>query len=397
MRALYNSRNSKCSDPRDRIYALLSLIVENDKQRIRPDYTKPFRQIYKDLVLDLALPTRTKAARGGGSLDILAFCSSTTSIPSLNLPTWVPDWRMALGCHRIDWCYASESIDGRILCEAEHIDPDILRVTGMESSSIDTVLSSTLSPPSQFRNAKEFEQSIRRMAPRNVLSSDYANGSSLLEAFCRTLVTNMVSDAHQPLHPALPDLKDAMAYVKWILETPNTQRTSKHGDSRDLAYFESGVRKFLMLRSFFILHNGHIGIGPQDIKPSDRVCVILGCNTPIIIRPTLRGQFRIIGGCYVHGLMDCEAFLGPLPRHHRSITLYDDRGHIGAYAFVDTSNSRIQFEDPRSMPTISGWHKQYNNGLFEYQNREGELFSKLAIQPEDLRRWGVRLETFDLI
>lgn len=76
-------------------------LLKNNKQRIRPDYTKSFRQVYKDIVLDLARPIRTHAGIvGGNSLDVLVFCA--TSMSSTNLPNWAPDWRLTIGCYRID-------------------------------------------------------------------------------------------------------------------------------------------------------------------------------------------------------------------------------------------------------------------------------------------------------
>jgi hypothetical protein len=58
------NQQCKCSDPRDRIYALLN-IMENPLT-IRPNYLKSVKQVYQDVVLQSLLQLN--------DLDILAFC-----------------------------------------------------------------------------------------------------------------------------------------------------------------------------------------------------------------------------------------------------------------------------------------------------------------------------------
>lgn len=45
----------------------------------------------------------------------------------------------------------------------------------------------------------------------------------------------------------------------------------------------------------------------------DCVCILLGCSTPILLRPESSGRFKVVGECYVHGVMNSEGLLGPLP------------------------------------------------------------------------------------
>jgi ankyrin repeat protein len=54
-----------CSDPHDKIYALLSLIDEDEERQLRPDYRKPFR----DLVLEVS-----EVLRGHDNLDETRDC-----------------------------------------------------------------------------------------------------------------------------------------------------------------------------------------------------------------------------------------------------------------------------------------------------------------------------------
>ena len=67
-------------------------------------------------------------------------------------------------------------------------------------------------------------------------------------------------------------------------------------------------------RIFFTTANGYVRLAPEETIPDDEVCIILGCQSPLILRPDGRGSRKTIGQCYVHGLMEDEALLGPLPK-----------------------------------------------------------------------------------
>jgi hypothetical protein len=64
-----------------------------------------------------------------------------------------------------------------------------------------------------------------------------------------------------------------------------------------------------------------IGIGPQDIKRYDMVCILFGCSVPVVVRQTMPKQHTgrwsrdypstdvvLIGTCYVHGQMEGALF-----------------------------------------------------------------------------------------
>jgi hypothetical protein len=52
-----------------------------------------------------------------------------------------------------------------------------------------------------------------------------------------------------------------------------------------------------------------VGLAPPDTEARDLVCIIFGCSVPVVLRSTARsGEFKFVGECYVHGMMDGEAF-----------------------------------------------------------------------------------------
>ena len=52
------------------------------------------------------------------------------------------------------------------------------------------------------------------------------------------------------------------------------------------------------------------GLGPDDSKVGDLVCVLFGCSVPVVLRRTAPDDYEFIGECYVHGIMDGEAVQG---------------------------------------------------------------------------------------
>ena len=86
---LHNTQNTKCSDPRDRLYAILGVV--DDTQDIDIDYSIPVDQVYRNWAKKRIM--RTKA------LDILNACADSSN--SGDLPSWVPDLRKPFGQNKV--------------------------------------------------------------------------------------------------------------------------------------------------------------------------------------------------------------------------------------------------------------------------------------------------------
>jgi len=57
-----------------------------------------------------------------------------------------------------------------------------------------------------------------------------------------------------------------------------------------------------------VLDNGILGMVPRQASKGDVVCVLLGCNIPLVLRAVAgREAFELVGECYVSGYMNGEA------------------------------------------------------------------------------------------
>ena len=79
---LIDFRASDCTDPRDKVNALLGLARARDVVGLLPDYSMTVEQVYSR--------TAARIIEASASLDILAVSCSAETV--LNLPSWVPDW-----------------------------------------------------------------------------------------------------------------------------------------------------------------------------------------------------------------------------------------------------------------------------------------------------------------
>lgn len=133
---------------------------------------------------------------------------------------------------------------------------------------------------------------------------------------------------------------------------------------------------------------GHIGIGPPSAEAGDEICVLLGCRTPLVLRPMGNGNFLLVGGC-TPGIKDGEDFLGPLPRDIYPLRIH--RPDLGAYfqGFVTRSTAGIFYMDPRfeSLCLDRG---------FDEDSISRDPGAKTQTDFEALKQRGVRLRCFDI-
>jgi hypothetical protein len=79
--------------------------------------------------------------------------------------------------------------------------------------------------------------------------------------------------------------------------------------------YRAVLQDYLPGRAVFRTEKGDLGLCPTSVKEGDRVFVAVGKDSPLVLRKVAdrAGSYRVVGGeCYLHGMMNLEAFLGPL-------------------------------------------------------------------------------------
>ncbi|KAI0593441.1 hypothetical protein F4775DRAFT_578119 [Biscogniauxia sp. FL1348] len=65
--------------------------------------------------------------------------------------------------------------------------------------------------------------------------------------------------------------------------------------------FVSYINMHLTQDAFFTTPKGYMGLGPRGVQQGDLVCVLFGCQQPLLLRP-VDDCYLVVGPCYVNGI-----------------------------------------------------------------------------------------------
>ncbi|KAL4971307.1 heterokaryon incompatibility protein-domain-containing protein [Aspergillus desertorum] len=383
---------SDCADPHDRVYAVLGFLPEADRAVVgTPDYTQDVAVIFGDILRRWVMRF--------GSLDLLSQSEPGANelLSSPLPPSWIPDWsKKEVIFGRNYWrgfasshfaAAASFSGNCRTLTT-----PGIKLVEIRHLQAI---------PIMRDRHVKEVEDALRQLLSHsNALKGAYVTGSSMLEAYARTFLANALAENEEPWRGEDPTLQEAMDIVSQLNEASNVsgpQHPRALGPSD--AFFKI-ARAMVGGRQLMFDSDGYIGIVPRLARRGDIIYMVLGCHSPMVLRPVAAadninsigsGVVRVVGECYVLGLSEGEGLLGPLPENIRR--KFGSNSDLGVYSyFEDVRTGHRFFEDPRlpsSLPPAD---------LAEFRARlRVNPNAKLHLAPESLAKVFPRMQIFNIV
>lgn len=382
------ARSVSCSDPRDKIFAVLSLAREHDTGGLDPDYSKPAEAVFQDLVLHFTSNLQ--------SLDILAQCELRDDTGGMKLPTWVPDWTVPRLSNRVEFATSCLYSEPRVRYE----NGTVLAASGVHVAVIESV--QTLPQPASPGNdvsGEEVEDAIRTLIVPKVGSWSISERDAMVIPLCRTLCCNVFMDSYSPPAWNFASFEGCRKYTHRIIDT--TRGTALEASPEEQPFVDQ-VRSRIKGRSFFTTVDGYIGLAPIATKPGDEVCILLGCRTPLVLRPSGDGLHKVVGDCYIDGFMDGAACLGPLPSKWRLVYRYFKGYSRYYYVFFDQQTGGFQIEDPRLGPLPAGWyisdHKEKDAWNLYANDETGErTLSDPRMTPEALTARGVEMREFRLV
>ena len=371
---IYQTQASKCSDPRDRVYAMLGLSPQADSIPIKPDYSHSISHVYRDAV--------TKQLKRYGDCKILQSCELERS--QTKMPTWVPNWSIRRESRPLELVSAA----GESSAEIQYVGEEVLRVKGVCTAVIDSAEAMDFG-----NNLQQKISELRRVALIQPMADvQYVGGGSMLDAFCRTICGDVFGDRYMPPdanYLRLEHAKDVLARVIGIQEVSDTALST---DENVFKLFTS-VLEACKGRSYFQTQEGHIGLAPKAAKPGDDICVILGCESLMGLRYKSSGQYQIVGECYLHGFMQGELLLGPLPGHIRAVYALNDESGDYNVAYFNSRQDEVRRVDPR----LKIHPLDHPNAPLSYRLRNASRLMCENMKSEHLKRRKVNTRTFDLI
>lgn len=177
---LSEARRHQCSDQRDKVYGVLSLVPEDERWQIHLDYTLSVPEVIKSIVLQQFL-CRTQ-------LNILRFCSLDGQIE--NLPIWAPDWSSDLGTLNITVGRASAGAKAP-LCR---IAKDMLIVMGRCVTTVADI--ETAIPSRVLDTSIEAAKGIAEILSAVGDGQDIVDNITKLRILCRTLCAGAVAEKY---------------------------------------------------------------------------------------------------------------------------------------------------------------------------------------------------------
>ena len=342
--ALERCNKARTTLPHDKIYAVLALAKAGSELLPAPDYSLPPEE--------LCISTTTAILKASRDLSII--CCGKYDLKT-NLPSWVPNWCDSLpstmvfhdeGDGFLDTIYmAAASSSGSFNFRAQHTGGvskygHILIAKNFVFDIVDGLGAVDLELNSR--------NNISENTDYNTIPSDQERSSfvlqggeglevGVLEAFCNSLVLGRKESLSSGLGllNSLFNTKhnhvktDLQRQIKYLLERwyPKDTLIEVHGRIMEEWYnpapdltrlirnvSDQGIRAVFYPGSGIGLETqetanhtrGHIGMAPHETEKGDKVCILLRCRVPVIMREHREGYYELVGEAYVQGTMHGE-------------------------------------------------------------------------------------------
>ncbi|KAJ3552316.1 hypothetical protein NPX13_g11146 [Xylaria arbuscula] len=265
--------NLKCSDPRDYVYGLLGLIEDADRYGLRADYSLSLEDIYTNFAIALI-------RSGNLSFLLRLWCSKT----DLNLPSWVPDLRVAQFNTMDTW------IDGEIY-QAMLASGDSIHIEDAQASGNTTprlVVSGY-----KLDTIKSVLTSLGKDDPTQAEQMSFLG--EVHDAMSRTNRQNSVAAREGLLSAPAFLLAHLTAYFQ-----PSRAELLKYLSSGS-ADTNAEWAHLSPCRHLFITNSGLVGLSHSVVAPGDSVFVISGTRGQWVLRGGVQDSwYRIVSPATVY-------------------------------------------------------------------------------------------------
>jgi hypothetical protein len=333
---LWSFRDRQATDPRDKLYSLLGIVEAStirsttdhgpsdrttttfDLREIIINYRAPLEEVYTSLIKAIITSSQ--------SLNILCACQNSNSFQR----SWIPDWSQP-------WSSVSLLVNniyafcGEIKSEPSCCASGIRMASVMFSNDLFTIKAEgilwchilhTFEAPSVGPNLDFFDKFLDlykglnrglRALLENMYRSFGNEGGDDLDQIATQWMAAMlggnfhtgecgirswrhfVPGASKEWHKLAYSLK-GNAEVEF--DDDNYEIPREVWDAR-IAQLGKGRRAFLS-------NSGLCGLVPENADDGDCLCILFGCDIPVVLRKT-GDSYTFIGECYIYGLMDGEA------------------------------------------------------------------------------------------
>ena len=277
--ALFMSYRFNCTDPRDKVFAMLGLA---QALVLQPSYSARVEDVYLTTTQFLILEF--------GNLDILCCVSHPKSIATL--PSWVPDWQAQVAVKRKLGKSTVRAPDVPRQQVSYSDDYRTLIVEGWCVASIATVANVfTRDDSGLLIGWNEF---VEETIHPDCRSSSELYRRTLLAGECLPGITS-----DEELHSAYEAWQNLFTrHLGGYTPLTNLPDENEKGSEFDRAMTETCVG-----RRLFVTAQHNLGLAPSDAAVGDVVCLLGNTSTPFVLRPR-ECYFEFVGESYVHDFVE---------------------------------------------------------------------------------------------
>ncbi|KAL8824757.1 MAG: hypothetical protein Q9170_008053 [Blastenia crenularia] len=293
------------TDPRDKIYALIGMV--DHRLAPLPDYRASTREVFISWAKYM-LNTDT-------SLKVLHYAGIDLASSITDPPSWVSDWTIR---HRSTNLGADDELTryrssgSSRSCIQFSTDSDCITVRGIILDKIERCISR---PNIEIRwNQATFKHYYEALVNwvehlRDLVNSSQYYHTAREDVVWRTLIGNIEGGNGPPSEEYREYFKTWLSAAQDLAKNGNASPQYDNVNEQD-SKFEANYA-FLRKRAGLWSKKGLLGLGPTTARGGDLVCIILGANTPFLLRETSASEvedrkYQLVGECYIHGLMNGE-------------------------------------------------------------------------------------------
>lgn len=291
---LEKTRGALFKDPRDRIFGMLGLQSRTRSwssglaSALKPDYDASLLQCFKTASDTLLVDNK--------DLIILALVQHDQDIEE-DWPSYVPHFDQWLieDLSYQHWRCSGGSVAS--VSKSSNSDKDCLVLQGFRVDTIASIIGG-------------YESSSSDVDLQGLLQRLFQQFDLERAAWSATAgrTTGDIDDAFIDLDFNARHLEEFTAFLSWNLATHGPLEFGSQDPTvqRAVGFYEES-KGIVRGRKFFETSSSLLGLGHRIVQPGDVVAIFFGGNTPFVLR-AVNGLWRLIGVCYVYGIMEGQAY-----------------------------------------------------------------------------------------
>ena len=313
------TRRYMATDPRDKVFALTGIVLDPDSIGLELDYRLSTEEVYLSVAIDNLIKLKNMVLLANGGI--------SSALQNPKLASWVPDWShgndrriiIASSAQILNFCAAGDS-QPAISISA---DKKVLTIRGAIIDSISQLNTYTLFTNEDLLDhgtkaglakiqlhIKAVDETLRATAEG---AYKFPEGQTREESLWRTLCCDRTTDLSPTRAPA--EFVGAYRALRKINEAtgvngdvdPAVWTSIDPADLQHFVAFGNTITRHCAGRHLCVTSGGYLGHVHDGTLIGDKICILFGSRVPFVLRECEGRFFKLVGECYVHGIMDGEA------------------------------------------------------------------------------------------